>query len=110
MKQYVIDELRPADFEKIKTYLDQHFGTSAVEGIYWIPLTPKILTDVQAAHKKCQSFFFAIDLEPSRLACELLVRTKNKVRCDCIGYATVKQRNWFIHFVDSIIEELGILV
>jgi len=109
MKQYVIDELRPSDYEKIKTYMDDNIGSSSVGGIYWISLDQEILTDVQAAHTECQPFCVAIDLEPNLMACELLVRTRSRVRCSCISYATEKQRNWIILFVDSIFERLGII-
>lgn len=110
MKQYVIDELRPADHEKIRSYLDQNFGSSGIEGVYWIPLDREILTRVQVEHEECQPFYFAIDLEPSLVACELLVRTRNRVRCDCIGYATEDQLAWIIQFVDRILDELAIIV
>jgi hypothetical protein len=89
MKQYVIDELRPADYEKIKAYLDENLDASGVDGIYWMPLDQ-------------------INLEPTVMACELLVRSKNTIRCNCIGYATEKQHNWFIQIVDDIFEKLEI--
>ena len=106
MKQYVIDELRPADHKKIKAYLDENFGPSNINGIYRIPLEHNTLTPVQAEHTKCRPFYFAIELEPNLMACELLVRSENTIRCNCIGYATEKQRNWFIRFVDSIFDQL----
>lgn len=108
MKQYVIDELRPADYEKIRAYLDENLDASSVDGIYWIPLDQDILSNIQAEHIECQPFYFAINLEPTVMACELLVRSKNTIRCDCIGYATEKQRNWFILVVDAIFEKLEI--
>jgi len=63
MKQYVVDQLRPADYEAVKAYLDENFESSSVEGIYWIPLDQGILTEVQAEHTECQPFYFAVDLE-----------------------------------------------
>jgi len=108
MKQYVIDELRPADYEKIRAYLDENLDASGLDDIYWMPLDQDILSNVQAEHTKCQPFYFAIDLEPTIMACELLVRSKNIIRCNCIGYATEKQRNWFIRVVDAIFEKLEI--
>jgi hypothetical protein len=108
MKQYVIDELRPQDHETVKTYLDENFTSSDVGGIYWAPLDPDILTKVQVEHVDCQPFYFAIALEPSSIAFELLVRTKNKIRCNCMGYATEKQRNWLIGFADVIFNTLKI--
>lgn len=108
MKQYVIDQLRPADFEAVKAYLDQNFNPSKVEGIYWISLEKNLLTDVQLEHSECQPFYFAIDLEQNYMACEFLIRTPQKMRCSCMGYATEKQRNWIIRFADAIFEKLEI--
>jgi hypothetical protein len=108
MKQYVIDELRPADYRKIKSYLDEKFGSSALDGIYWVPLDAGYHSRLQAAHTTCQPFYFAIDLEADMMACELLIRTKARVRCDCISYATERQRNWLIGFVDRVFKKLDI--
>lgn len=108
MKQYVIDELRPSDYKALKTYLDKQFGPSEIEGIYWIPVATDMLTDIQAAHTECRPQYVAVDLDDKRLACEFLVRSKNRVRCDCIHYATENQRNWLIGLIDNIFERLQI--
>ena len=109
MKQYVIDELRPADFKKLKTYLDEYFSSSGINGIYWIPLWQENLNAVQTKHVECQPFYFAVELKHDIMACELLIRTKNRVRCDCIGYATQKQLDWLIRFLDGMFEKLEII-
>lgn len=109
MRQYLIDELRPADYEKIKAYLDQHFSVSEFEGLYWVTLGEEQLTEVQGAHKECQPYYFALELMPDRLACELLVRSKQRIRCHCIQYASEAQRNWIIQKVDGIIEKLELI-
>ena len=110
MKQYVIDELRPEDYEKIKSYMDENFGSSALDGIYRVLMDQNMLSDVQAEHVECQPFYFAIDLEPNLLSCELLVRAKNRMRCSCIGYATDEQRDWILRFVDTIFERFEIKI
>lgn len=109
MKQYVIDEIRPQEHHKIKQYLDATYGSVEVGGIYWVPLSAEVLTDIQREHTNCQPFFFAIDLEEKRLSLELLVRTKNRIRCTCIGYASREQRIWIMEVVDAIFEKLGIV-
>ena len=109
MKQYVIDELRPADYEKLKEYLDENFNSSEIDGIYWIRLAQENLTDMQTEHTECQPFYFAVELTPDIMACELLIRTKSRVRCDCISYATEKQLSWLIRFVDVIFDKLKII-
>jgi len=110
MKQYVVDELRLIDFEKIKNCFDSRFVSSEMEGIYWVYLSPEILTEMQISHSECNPFYFAVELEPERISCELLVRSGSKIRCNCITYATENQRNWFIRLMDSILEELEIHV
>ncbi len=109
MKQYVIDELRPGDHEKIKAFFDEEFGFSGMDGIYWLPVDPEILNDVQVVHSECKPFYFAVEIDTERLACELLIRTKNRMKCDCISYADTRQRSWIIEAVDAIFEKLEII-
>ena len=108
MKQYVIDELRPDDYRRIKAYLDQKFGESALDSIYWVPLETGLYDETQKEHTGCQPYYFALELDTGRLACELLVRTKNRIRCQCIAYASAEQRNWLMNSVDAFLNELEI--
>ena len=109
MKQYVIDELRSADVVALKSYLTEHYGQAEMDGLFWIPVKDKLLSDIQTAHHECRPHCFAVDLDDRRIACELLVRTRNRIRCDCISYATKGQRNWLIALVDDIFDRLAIL-
>ncbi len=109
MKQYVVDELRPEDYQTLKKYLDDEFGPAEMDGIYWIPVAAEFLADIQVQHEKCRPHFLALDLDQSRIACELLVRTKTRMRCDCIRYATEKQRNWVIELIDNMFDSLGVM-
>lgn len=109
MKQYVIDELRPADHQRIKDYLDAHFGPADMETLYWIPLEPMRYTPDQQMHKQCHPLYLVVQLTPEALSLELLVRTKNRIRCDCIRYADEAQKKWGMDFVDAIFEKLEII-
>lgn len=109
MKQYVIDELRPGEADKITNYLSKTFGPPELSSLFWIPLPGDLLSGTQSTHKNCQPFYFVVDINESQLSCELLVRTKNTVRCNCIGYATPEQRNWLLAYIDSIFEQLEII-
>ncbi len=109
MKQYVIDELRLEDHEKIKTYMDEHFGPADMGDIYWIPLDPDLYDEKQLSHDECRPFYFTIHLSSMSLIVELLLRTKSRIRCDCIKYATKEQFFWLICFVDAILERLEII-
>jgi hypothetical protein len=109
MKQYVIDEIRPPDYEKIKGYLNDTLGDSGVDGLYWVPVDEAVLSEVQLAHDACAPFFIALELGTDRLAAELLVRSRSRVRCDCIHCADQRQRDWIIQTVDAIFEKLEII-
>ncbi len=109
MKQYVIDEIRYQDYEKIKVCLDETFDSSGLDGLYWLPLDETLLSETQAAHPQCAPFFMSLELTEDRLAGELLVRTRNRVRCDCIQYADKRQRDWLIETMDAMFERLGII-
>jgi hypothetical protein len=109
MKQYVVDELRPDDFRKLKAYLDKNFAAPGFDGLYWLPLDEAVYAHVQQSHHDCRPFYFALELTSQRLVCELLVRTNNRIRCDCIQYATESQRNWLMAVVDSFFDRLEII-
>jgi hypothetical protein len=109
MKQYVIDELRAKDYSALKNYLARHFVADPMDGIYWIPIDSEILTETQKRHRDCRPHYFAVELDENRMACELLVRTQNIIRCDCIRYATETQRNWLIALIDHILNQLEIV-
>ncbi len=109
MKQYVIDELRPDDHRKLKAYLDAKHAAAGFDGLYWMPLDEQMLETVQKEHSDCQPFYFALELFPDRLACEMLVRTNQRSRCQCIQYASERQRNWLVQAVDSIFSMLEIM-
>jgi hypothetical protein len=109
MKQYAVDELRPDDHRKLKEFLDSRFAAPGFEDLYWLPLDEELYADIQKAHSDCQPYYFALELTAERLACELLVRTNNRNRCQCIQYATENQRNWLMQVVDSWFERLEII-
>ncbi len=110
MKQYVVDELRPEDYTLIKEYLDGRYAVEGFEGLYWVPIEQELLDPVQNEHQECRPHYFALELSPERLACELLVRTKQRIRCNCIQYANETQRNWLIVLVDEMLAKLKISV
>jgi hypothetical protein len=108
MKQYLIDELRPSDHDKLETLLGARYGQPDLGGVYWVPIRPEHYSEMQAAHGDCQPFYFAVELQERWMACELLVRTRQRLRCDCIAYATQRQRDWLMRTIDGIIDELDI--
>ena len=110
MKQYVIDELRLEDYKKIKDFLDKSLEPSFFKGLYRLVLEEELLTRLQASHIECKPFYISIELEETKLTCELLLRSENKIKCECIGYTDQKQRDFLINKIDSILNELNIII
>ncbi len=109
MKQYLADQLLPADFGKLKQYLDEKYDESPMDGLYWIPMDPAKTTRAQQDHKDCQPHVFALHLEEESLSCEFLVRTLSSMRCDCMGYADPNQALYIMGFMDDLLKELDIV-
>lgn len=110
MKQYLIDGLGPEDLKKLERYLNDSFGHPVLGNIYWVELDRDILTSVQKTHVDCFPHVFALELGKNYLSCELLVRIKKNIKCECMAYATPLQRDWLINRIDSILDELGIVI
>ncbi|MBF0203674.1 MAG: hypothetical protein HQK67_04995 [Desulfamplus sp.] len=110
MKQYLIDGLSSHDYEKLKKYCNETFGLPSLGSIYWVEIDPVILDEQQKAHVECQPHYFAFELESQHLSCELLVRIKKSIKCDCMHYADQKQREWIMNMVDRILDALDITI
>jgi len=109
MKQYVVDELRPGDYDRLKEYLNENLEFTGFDDLYRIPIDEAMLTSTQASHNHCKPLYFTLILTPESLTCELLVRTGTRIKCNCMGYATISQRNWVVEWVDNVFRELDII-
>jgi len=110
MKQYVIDQLREKDYFDIRKYLDEKAERALLEEIYWVDLPPQLYSATQEAHKDCHPYYFAVNLKRNQVSFEWLIRSRRKLRCSCIGYATPEQRDYIIDFADRMLEELDIRI
>ena len=117
MRQYRIEDLYPDALQRIEKALDERGLRGGLEGIYYLPVPPEHLTDIQRQHlDECGPFFLALEttLPPgSKTGCvqmELLVRARNKMRCDCLCYALPALREHMIDYLDDFIRQLDIAV
>ncbi len=110
MKQYLIDGLNPKDVKNLENCLNDSFGHPVLGNIYWVELDRNILTPRQKQHVDCYPHVFALELGKDYLSCELLVRIKKNIKCDCMGFANHTQRDWLIDKIDLIFDELGIII
>ncbi|MBF0377547.1 MAG: hypothetical protein HQK72_08675 [Desulfamplus sp.] len=110
MKQYVIDGLSPYDYERLKKYCDENFGEPSLGAVYWVEIDESILNSMQKEHIDCKPYYFALELYEQRLSSEFLVRIKKHIKCDCMGYADKKQREWLMDKIDGILATLDITI
>jgi hypothetical protein len=110
MKQYVIDQLREADFQKLEDYLDSSTEAGDLPGIYWVHLPETHYEKLQQEHSDCQPFYFAINLDRQCISFELLIRTRSRLRCSCIQYASQEQRDYILNYADGVFERLNLMV
>lgn len=110
MKQYVIDQLRETDYEKVLEFLNQRADKTGIEGMYWLNLPEQLYSSIQREHTKCRPHYFAVNLDYLRVSFELLIRSRQIIRCNCIRYATAEQRAYILGFADDMFEQLGIQI
>lgn len=110
MKQYVIDQLRESDHEKILEFLKNNAEQSEFGDVFWVMLPQELYSDVQKEHRQCQPFCFAINLTRKQVDFELLIRSRQILRCQCIRYADKEQRDHIVDFADRMLEKLGIIL
>ena len=112
MRAYLVEDLNENDVQRIESYLSGKNLAGPIEGIYFLPLPEDELTDEQRAHlPECGPFITALEVLPcGALKLELLVRSRGKLRCSCIAYATPKQRERAIERLDALIRELDVSV
>ena len=108
MKQYVIDQLRENDFLQLEHYLNNNSEAAELPGIYWVLVPKSLLERTQLDHPDCQPFYFAVNLDRNSIGFELLIRTRTRLRCGCIQYASPKQRDHIINYADQLFEKLDL--
>jgi hypothetical protein len=108
MRQYQLDEISRGDIPRIREYLNEHALPSGLEDIWWVDLKEDLLSPEQYAHPKHQPFRFAVELGHNYVRFEFLIRSRETLRCVCIGYATRQQRDFILAFADRLVEELAL--
>jgi hypothetical protein len=109
MKQYMIDQLREEDFQKLEEHLNRRTDTGELPGIYWVPIPETLYEGPQREHTDCQPFYFAVNLDVTAISFEFLIRTRSRLRCSCIQYANDKQRAYILDYADKLLGQLQIM-
>jgi len=108
MRAYLIDEIPRSGLEKIKGFLEKAARRSSMEAVYWGRIPDDLLSEEQYDHRDCRPHVFGIELGDDWLKMELFVRPLHNMRCTCCAYATRRQRDFILHFADTMMEDLDI--
>jgi len=111
MRQYLLDEIGRGDLPRVRQYLKEHATASSLEDIWWVDLPEDLLSPEQFAHRDCRPFRFAVEVGEQEVGdsfvrFEILIRSREKMRCTCIDYATRQQRDFILAFADRLVEAL----
>jgi len=108
MRQYLLDEIARVDIPRVREYLNQHALASSLADIWWVDLQEDLLNPEQFSHADCRPFRFSVELGDDFVRFEFLIRSRETMRCSCIGYATRVQRDFILGFADRLVEDLGL--
>lgn len=113
MRCYLIEDFYPEQLQKITAALSGKGWAGSLDGIFYLPVPETLLTETQRKHAgECGPHIFVLEAVEAEgtLKLELLVRAQNKLRCECVMYATPAQREYIISFLDDFIRHLDISV
>ncbi len=110
MKLYVVEDLTEEHMRALRERLDAMEMGSGMDGLYWLPLPEALLSDLQCAHTECAPHCMALETTADSLRLELLVRARNRLRCDCVSYASPQLREHMVNYLNTLLDELGIYI
>jgi hypothetical protein len=109
VRSYRIDELTSAEMQRLAERLGDPAFASGMPGLYWLPVPPDMLEAKQREHRDvCGPYAMALELRPGALSLELLVRARNALRCECIGYAGPDLAGRMIAYIDELLQDRGV--
>lgn len=110
MKQYVFDQLREDDYHRIHEYLKENGEETVFKEVFWLHVPEDLYTGTQKEHPECHPFYFAVNLSQDKVDFELLIRSRQILRCSCIRYADRRQRDYIMDCADRMLEDLQIRI
>ena len=109
MRSYCLDEFVPGELERLAERLDGMKLSAGMETLYWLPVPQKLLTPLQKKHEcECGPYVMALEVLDEALRLELLVRARNRLRCDCVAYADQRIVHHMIRYLHGLLEDLEI--
>ncbi|MFO7817388.1 MAG: hypothetical protein ACQES5_10850 [Thermodesulfobacteriota bacterium] len=109
MRCYMVDEVSPEDVGRIEQRLSEMGLQGGLPGIYKLPVPRNMLSDIRTEHfSECGPYYMALETDEGWIKLEFLVRSEEKIRCACVGYASPELRMHMINYMDGLLEELKV--
>jgi len=108
MRQFLVDEIPHRQMEAIEDYLKKKTIASGLEKIFWLEIPEDLLSPIQYEHKGCGPHYLAIELGQDFLKFEFLVRSRKRLRCDCVQYVSPAQETFLLNFAHTLILALDL--
>ncbi len=111
MRTYRIDDLQNDECQRLVERFHELECNADIEDLYWLPVPQSMLSDIQKEHQEtCAPYVMALEIIPGALSLEMLVRSRTKLRCDCVHYASPELQIHMITYLHELLEELDIHV
>jgi len=109
MRSYYVDEFVPGELERLAERLYSLELSAGMDDLYWLRVPNNLLTPIQAKHEgECGPYVLALEILDEALRLELLVRARNRLRCDCVAYAEQNLVSHMITYLHGMLDELKI--
>jgi hypothetical protein len=109
MRSYYIDGFVSGELERLVERLETMELSAGMEGLYWLPVPCNLLTPLQKQHERdCGPYALGLEVLDGALRLELLVRARNRLRCDCVAYATPMLIGHMTGYLHGLLDELKI--
>ena len=106
MRHFIIDQLSREERQAVVGHLQKNAQASPINDLFWLPLPDELQTASQNTHPRCGPFYLAIEVTEESVAFELLVRSQSTLHCSCVAYVSHSQRDFLLHFIDTMIDAL----
>lgn len=107
MRSYLVDELTFPLVLALEKHLKGQGLASPLEGLYWIPVPEAHLSPVQQAHlEQCGPYVLALELRDDAIRLEWLVRGLNRMRCECLDFASPALARQMEHWLNTLLDDL----
>ncbi|MFP4213919.1 MAG: hypothetical protein ACLFRL_07385 [Desulfohalobiaceae bacterium] len=104
MRSYFIEDIEPDKLQQLASSLQEKGYQGPIDDIYWLQLPEEVLTPLQLEHlQDCGPYIISLELGKDWLKLELLLRARNTFRCNCVGYADTKQRDYCIQLLEDFL-------